>query len=103
MPNIRVKRCTVLNPSTLFPTPADGDPHNCVASINQVCTPRPDLADTLENAEPELFVDRSASHSPDTGEGMVGFAVAVHVTQHETLLSGKLPSHYSAQAAEQSP
>lgn len=63
-----------------------------------MCTPRPDLTDSpLQNAEMELFVDRSASRSPETGEGLVGFAV---VTRHETLFSGKLHPHDSAQAAK---
>lgn len=51
----------------------------------------------LPNAELELFVDGSASRSSETGAGQVGFAV---VTLHKTLLSGRLPSHFSAQAAE---
>lgn len=36
-------------------------------------------------------------HTPDTGKNQVGFAV---VTQHDMLLSGGLPSYFSAQAAE---
>lgn len=43
-----------------------------------------------------FFVDGSASHDPQTCRNRDGFAV---VTNHETV-SGSLPSHYSAQAAE---
>lgn len=61
MLNIQIQRCTVLNPATLFPTPADGEPHDFVASVNQVCTPRLDLGvSPLQNPEFELFVDGSA-------------------------------------------
>lgn len=58
MPNITIKRCTVLNPATLLPTEKDGEEHDCVATLEQVCTPRPDLKETpLENADLILFVD----------------------------------------------
>uniref|UniRef100_A0A8P4FYZ8 Gag-Pol polyprotein n=1 Tax=Dicentrarchus labrax TaxID=13489 RepID=A0A8P4FYZ8_DICLA len=96
--NITVKRCNVLNPATLFPTPDDGQEHNCVAVLQQICSPRPDLQETpLTNPDLVVFVDGSASRDPKTGRNRVGFAV---VTNHETLASGSLPSHYSVQAAE---
>lgn len=98
MSNITVKRCNVLNPATLLPTPNDGQEHNCVAVLQQVCSPRPDLQETpLINPDLVIFVDGSASRDPQTGRNRVGFAV---VTNHETLVSDSLPSHYSAQAAE---
>uniref|UniRef100_A0AAQ4RQ79 ribonuclease H n=1 Tax=Gasterosteus aculeatus aculeatus TaxID=481459 RepID=A0AAQ4RQ79_GASAC len=98
LPNVIVKRCNVLNPATLLPTADDGEPHDCVEVLQQTCVPRPDLSDTpLPNADLELFVDGSASRSPETGSGQVGFSV---VTSHSTLVSGRLPSHFSAQAAE---
>jgi len=96
--NITVKRCNVLNPATLLPTPDDGTQHNCVAVLQQVCSPRPDLQETpLTNPDLVLFADGSASHDPQTGHNRVGFAV---VTNHETLVSSSLPPHYSAKAAE---
>ncbi|XP_043118057.1 uncharacterized protein LOC122361319 [Puntigrus tetrazona] len=98
MPNITVKRCTVLNPATLLPTEQDGEEHNCIAALEQVCTPRPDLKETpLDNADLVLFVDGSASRDPETGKNRVGYAVT---TAHATLASGALPAHCSAQAAE---
>lgn len=45
MPNIDVERCGILNPATQLTTP-DGTPHNWVAALQQVCTPRPDLSKT---------------------------------------------------------
>ncbi len=99
MPNVTVKRCTTLNPATLLPTEEDGEEHHCCLSVlEQVCTPRPDLLDTpLENCDNVLFVDGSASKDPQTGLNKVGFAVT---TEFEVVKSGKLPSNYSAQAAE---
>ncbi len=68
------------------------------SDLEQVCTPRPDLLDTpLENCDNVLFVDGSASKDPQTGLNKVGFAVT---TEFEVVKSGKLPSNYSAQAAE---
>ena len=62
MPNITIKKCTILNPATLLPTPGDGEPHDCVAVITEICSPRPDLQDIpLMNADMERFVDGSAS------------------------------------------
>ncbi|XP_055358758.1 uncharacterized protein LOC129603085 isoform X1 [Betta splendens] len=98
MPNITVKRCNVLNPATLFPGPDDGEPHNCVSVLNQVCTPRPDLSEVpIPNCDLVLFVDGSASRDPASGHCQVGYAVC---TSHTVLQSGALPGHYSAQAAE---
>ncbi len=97
MPNVTVKRCTTLNPATLLPT---GGWRNTIVvyQLEQVCTPRPDLLDTpLENCDNVLFVDGSASKDPQTGLNKVGFAVT---TEFEVVKSGKLPSNYSAQAAE---
>lgn len=101
LPNIRVQRCNVLNPSTLFPLPSDGDPHtiphDCLHELEQVCTPRPDLKSTpLTNPDLILFVDGSASRSP-TGINQVGFSVC---TADAIIQSGSLPTHYSAQTAE---
>uniref|UniRef100_A0A3B1JAJ5 ribonuclease H n=1 Tax=Astyanax mexicanus TaxID=7994 RepID=A0A3B1JAJ5_ASTMX len=98
MPNITVKRCSPLNPASLLPLDTDGEPHNCVALTNELCTPRPDLKDTpLHNPQLLLYVDGSASRDPETGRNRVGFAV---VTDSETVVSGALPSNLSAQAAE---
>ncbi|XP_030602551.1 protein NYNRIN-like [Archocentrus centrarchus] len=98
MPNVTVKRCTVLNPASLLPIVADGEPHDCIAAISEICSPRPDLQDApLTNSDLVVFVDGSASPNPDTGKNQVGYAV---VTEHDILASGSLPSHLSAQAAE---
>ncbi|XP_036977326.1 uncharacterized protein LOC119032358 [Acanthopagrus latus] len=98
LPNITVKRCTVLNPATLLPTADDGEAHDCVAIINEVCSPRSDLQEVpLQNADLELFVDGSASRDPGTGKNQTGFAVT---TLHDIVLAEPLPSNYSAQAAE---
>ncbi len=98
MPNITIKRCTVLNPATLLPMEKDGEEYDCVATLEQVCTPRPDLKETpLENADLILFVDGSASRDPKTRKNRAGYAVT---TAYATITSGALPTHCSAQAAE---
>lgn len=98
MPNVTVKRCTVINRATLLPLPEDGEPHDCVAEITQLCSPRPDLSDTpLPNSDLTLYVDGSASRDPDTGHCKTGFAVC---SDHEILISRPHPSHMSAPATE---
>ncbi|KAL1264180.1 hypothetical protein QQF64_004535 [Cirrhinus molitorella] len=70
MPNITVRRCTTLNAATLLPTEGDGEEHHCcLTTLEQVCTPRPDLSDMpFENCDNVLFVDGSASKDPQTGQ-----------------------------------
>ncbi|XP_071337791.1 protein NYNRIN-like [Trachinotus anak] len=98
LPNVRVKRCTVLNPATLLPTAEDGEPHDCVATITSICSPRPDLTDVpIENADFDFFVDGSASRDSDTGKNIAGFAVT---TLHDTVMAKPLSSSHSAQVAE---
>uniref|UniRef100_A0AAQ4QZA3 Uncharacterized protein n=1 Tax=Gasterosteus aculeatus aculeatus TaxID=481459 RepID=A0AAQ4QZA3_GASAC len=98
MPNVTVKRCNVLNPASLLPTPEDGEEHNCLAELEAQCTPRPDLADTpLLNSDMVMYVDGSATRDPLTGSNLVGFSV---VSDSAVLCSGPLPCHLSAQAAE---
>ena len=96
-PNLTIERCTVLNPATLLPTPADGNPHDCVAITDELTLPRPGLVDTpLSDADVEMFVDGSATKNVN-GTNKVGYAV---VTLQKVLKSETLPSHFSAQAAE---
>lgn len=95
-PHLEIKRCNTLNSATLVPTEDDGDPHSCVDRTNENCKPRKDLKDDPIPDSIHVFVDGSASKS-STGGNQVGYAV---VTQEKTLLSGPLPSKYSAQAAE---
>ena len=74
MPNITV------NPTTLLPTPDDGEAHNCAAVLEQICTPRPDLPDMpLSNPDMFLFVDGSASRDPATAE-LFALTVACKLT-----------------------
>ncbi len=100
MPNVTVKRCTTLNPATLLPTEGGwtGTPLLSISVGTGVYTTSRRLLDTpLENCDNVLFVDGSASKDPQTGLNKVGFAVT---TEFEVVKSGKLPSNYSAQAAE---
>ncbi|XP_043090472.1 uncharacterized protein LOC122341187 [Puntigrus tetrazona] len=95
-PHLTIKRCTTLNPSSLLPTCNDGTPHCCLTSTEQNCKPRPDLRDVPLTEGETLFVDGSCSKNSQ-GENQCGYAV---VSEKEIVTAGKLPSHYSAQAAE---
>lgn len=97
MPNVTVKRFNTLNPASLMHLPTDGEPHDCLAELEMVCTLRPDLTDEpLTNAGFVLYTDGSAFRE-DTGTNRVGYAV---VTDSEVLSSDSLPCHLSAQGAE---
>lgn len=58
MINVTMKRCSTLNPATLFPLPDDGEKHNCVAELQVQCSLQPDLSDEpLLNSDLVLYVD----------------------------------------------
>lgn len=98
LPNVTVKKCNVLNPASLLPIAGEGEDHNCIAAIQQVCTPRPDLKEVpLTNPDFLFYVDGSAFKDPKTGRNCVGFAVC---SDFGTVSSDFLPSHFSAQTAE---
>lgn len=97
MPNITLKHCTTLNPATLLPTQEGGEPHGCIAVLAETCTPRIDLLYApLGNSEMVLYVDSSSSRDSG-GTNWVGFAVC---SDHDILVSGSLPKHFSAQTAQ---
>lgn len=76
MPNVTVKRCTTLNPASLLPLTGYGEEHNCLAELQETCTPRPDLKDTPPtNPDLIIFVDGSTSCDMTTGHAHMGFAV----------------------------
>ena len=64
MENVTVRRCNVLNPSTLLSICSEfeneGDDHDCL-EVTELCTkPRPDLKDTsLKEPDNVLYVDVS--------------------------------------------
>ncbi|XP_048843244.1 protein NYNRIN-like [Brienomyrus brachyistius] len=95
--NVTVERCSALNPATLLPTEADGEPHDCLQVIDCVCRPRPDLTDIPLEGGDILFVDGSSLRLED-GSPATSYAV---VMQDGLLVDGgPLPRHWSAQAAE---
>lgn len=96
-PNLTIERCNTLNPATLLPTAEDGEPHDCLAETDQLVMPRPDLKDEpLTDADLILYVDGSCSKN-NLGQNQTGYAV---VEKDKVRKSGRLPTHYSAQAAE---
>ncbi|KAK2875052.1 hypothetical protein Q8A73_024331, partial [Channa argus] len=95
-PHITVKRCNILNSSSLIPTEEDGNTHSCIELTEEQCKPRQDLQDFPLQTGETWFVDGSCSKT-NTGQTQTGFAV---VTDNNIVHAGKLPSHLSAQAAE---
>ncbi len=100
-PNIAIQRAPVTNPSscmmsamTEFVLEDEGEmTHDCV-TLTYAATS--EIAETpIENAELELFVDGSAQVIE--GNRRAGYAVT---STTEVVASGRLPDHFSAQAAE---
>ncbi len=100
-PNIVIQRAPVTNPSscmmsamTEFVLEDEGEmTHDCV-TLTYAATS--EIAETpTENAELELFVDGSAQVIE--GNRRAGYAVT---STTEVVASGRLPDHFSAQAAE---
>ena len=56
MSHVTLKRCTILNPSTLLPTADAGEDHDCDLGIEVDHSPRLDLRDTpLDNPDFEFL------------------------------------------------
>ncbi len=100
-PNIVIQRAPVTNPSscmmsamTEFVLEDEGEmTHDCV-TLTYAATS--EIAETpIKNAELELFVDGSAQVIE--GNRRAGYAVT---STTEVVASGRLPDHFSAQAAE---
>lgn len=98
MSNVTLKRCTMLNPSTLLPTEEDGEPHDCTQVVEIMTKPRLDLQDTpLSNPELIYYVDGSCLRNPYTGLLSTAYVIC---TKFEIVETQCLPQHHSAQAAE---
>ncbi|KAJ1205525.1 hypothetical protein NDU88_000958 [Pleurodeles waltl] len=102
-PNVQLKRCTTLNPATLFPGEnaeienAEDVEHDCL-QVTEFCTkPRPDIKDTkLDENDQIVFVDGSCLRD---GMGILkaGYAVC---TVTGVLEASWLQGVYSAQVEE---
>ncbi len=95
-PHLTVERCTTLNPATLLPLPEDGEKHDCQELAEKTAKSREDLQDQPLQKGEVIFVDGSSKKN-ELGKTQTGYAV---VTKTTVLKAGKLPSTYSAQAAE---
>ncbi len=100
-PNIVIQRAPVTNPSSCMMSAitevvleGEGEmTHDCVTLTYAVTS---EIAETpIKNAELELFVDGSAQVIE--GNRRAGYAVT---STAEVVASGRLPDHFSAQAAE---
>lgn len=95
-PHITIKRCTILNPSTLLPTEDEGTPHECREHVEKECKPRDDLTDVPLSEGKVWFVDGSSFKTAE-GQAKTGFAV---VDSEKVICAGQLTCSMSAQAAE---
>ncbi|XP_043971100.1 uncharacterized protein LOC122830097 [Gambusia affinis] len=95
-PHLTIERCTVLNPATLLPLSDDGTKHDCQEMAEQTAKSRNYLKDLPLDQGEILFVDGSSKKN-EQGKTQTGYAV---ITDKIVLKAEKLPSHYSAQAAE---
>lgn len=95
-PHVTLERCTTLNPATLMPLPDDGEQHDCQELAEKEARGRNDLTDNPIPGSIVLFVDGSSKKNT-IGETQTGYAV---VTEEHVLKANKLPTNYSAQAAE---
>ncbi|GAB0208149.1 protein NYNRIN-like [Grus japonensis] len=95
--DITLSICTTLNPANLLPTPEQGEiQHDCLTTIEQVYSSRPDLQDTpLADFDLELYTDGSSFMSG--GKRCAGYAV---VTRDHVLEAEPLSHDTSAQKAE---
>ncbi|XP_072554178.1 protein NYNRIN-like [Paramormyrops kingsleyae] len=95
--NVTLQRCSTINPATLLPTEMEGSPHDCVEVAQSLAKPRSDLGeDPLPNSG-FIFVDGCSLRLPD---GSPSTSYAVVASEGQLLSGGKLPSTWSAQAAE---
>ncbi|KAM7077836.1 LOW QUALITY PROTEIN: putative bromodomain-containing protein 10 [Ciconia maguari] len=96
--DVELKTTAIVNPAMFLSTenPMGNLEHDCLLTIEQVYSSRPDLKDApLPNPDLELFTDGSSF--VQEGRRMAGYAV---VTTNKILESGTLPANTSAQKAE---
>ncbi|GAB0210004.1 protein NYNRIN-like [Grus japonensis] len=96
--DVELKTAAIVNPAMFLTTenPTEKLEHDCLITIEQVYSSRPDLKDEpLKDPDLELFMDGSSF--VQEGRRIAGYAV---VTTDKVLESGTLPANTSAQKAE---
>ncbi|GAB0203689.1 protein NYNRIN-like [Grus japonensis] len=96
--DVELKATAIVNPAMFLTTenPTEKLEHDCLVTIEQVYSSRPDLTDEpLKDPDLELFTDGSSF--VQEGRRIAGYAV---VTIDKVLESGTLPANTSAQKAE---
>ncbi|GAB0203794.1 hypothetical protein GRJ2_002845000 [Grus japonensis] len=96
--DVELKATAIVNPAMFLTTenPTEKLEHDCLVTIEQVYSSRPDLKDKpLKDPDLELFTDGSSF--VQEGRRIAGYAV---VTIDKVLESGTLPANTSAQKAE---
>ncbi|CAM4720139.1 unnamed protein product [Caretta caretta] len=95
--DVTLTLCSVLNPASLLPPAADGEPYYCLTVSTELSTPRINLKDTpLYNPDLLVYVDGSCLRN-SAGQLVAGYAVC---SQHEPVESHSLPGRHSAQVVE---
>ncbi|GAB0190206.1 protein NYNRIN-like [Grus japonensis] len=99
--DVELKATAIVNPAMFLTTenPTEKLEHDCLITIEQVYSSRPDLKDEpLKDPDLELFTDGSSfGKAKQEGRRIAGYAV---VTTDKVLESGTLPANTSAQKAE---
>nr|XP_009513079.1 PREDICTED: LOW QUALITY PROTEIN: uncharacterized protein LOC104053351 [Phalacrocorax carbo] len=96
--DVELKTTAIVNPAMFLSAenPTGSLEHDCLLTIEQVYSSRPDLKDEpLENPDLELFTDGSSF--VQEGKRMARYVV---VTSTKVMESGMLPANTSAQKAE---
>ncbi|GAB0207686.1 hypothetical protein GRJ2_003234300 [Grus japonensis] len=96
--DVELKATAIVNPAMFLTTenPTEKLEHDCLVTIEQVYSSRPDLKDEpLKDPDLELFTDGSSF--VQEGRRIAGYAV---VSTDKVLESGTLPANTSAQKAE---
>ncbi|GAB0207673.1 protein NYNRIN-like [Grus japonensis] len=96
--DVELKATAIVNPAMFLTTenPTEKLEHDCLVTIEQVYSSRPDLKDEpLKDPDLELFTDGSSF--VQEGRRIAGYAI---FTTDKVLESGTLPANTSAQKAE---
>lgn len=95
-PHVKLEISNNLNPATLLPVEDQKVTHDCIQTMDQVYSSRPDLKDQpFTHADLTLFTDGSSQVV--NGERRAGYSVVTHT---EIIEAANLPRDTSAQKAE---
>lgn len=97
MSNGAMKGCNTLNPALLMLLPTDGEPYACIAELDVILSPQPDLTDLALPYSDFVFYTDGLAFQLNNGNDRVRNAI---VTDSEVLRSASLTCHLSAQGTK---